>query len=52
MDRLCQFFLDFGWAFFAWMEVVLGCYASFVNATFVDEIWKTIRNLEFRRAGS
>ena len=28
---------------------VLGCSASFVHATFVDEIWKTISNLEFRR---
>ena len=32
--------------------VLLGCSASFVHATFVDEIWETIRNLEFRRAGS
>ena len=31
---------------------LLECYASFVHATFVDEIWKMIRNLEFRRAGS
>ena len=28
---------------------LLGCSASFVHATFVDEIWKTISNLEFRR---
>ena len=28
---------------------VLGCQASFVHATFVDEIWETIRNLEFCR---
>ena len=29
---------------------LLGCQASFGNATFVDEIWKTICNLEFRKA--
>ena len=28
---------------------VLDCQASFVHATFVDEIWETISNLEFRR---
>ena len=32
--------------------LVLDCYASFGHATFGDEIWKTICNLEFRRAGS
>ena len=31
-----------------WRTTALGCHASFVHATFVDEIWKTIRNLEFR----
>merc|ERR1711991_427026 len=29
----------------------LDCYANYGYATFGDEIWKTIRNLEFRRAG-
>ena len=30
-------------------KTLLDCSASFVHATFVDEIWETIRNLEFRR---
>ena len=34
--------------FFAFLEV-LDCQASFVHATFVDEIWEIIGNLGFRR---
>ena len=36
-------------AFGALKKRILGCQASFGHATFGDEIWKTICNLEFRR---
>ena len=38
--------------FLTFKKKLLGCQTNFGHATFGDEIWKTIRNLEFRRAGS